>query len=213
MQLAALLAVLTVATAAPSYADPLVTQSLCPEISAEEWLAEHPDPIQTREDLLAVPRGLQRDVFATLPSEVKSDLWIDKVMQTIQSAGLNADQVSALQQLATVITPFVWDRDDEEMSEVALWYEEATPLFSTDELGQIGLSLEDYGAVTQDPTSTALCLATQRNCACSTQDDWCAFPAPHTIHCVATSTCTRVKNCGWFWSKTCDGFCTGLGPG
>lgn len=213
MQLAALLAVLTVATAAPSSADAQVTQSLCPEISAEEWLAEHPDPIQTREQLLAVPRGLQRAVFATLPSEVKSNLWVDKVLETIRSGGLNAEQVSALQQLATVITPFVWDREDEEMSEVALWYEDATALFSRDELGQIGLSLEDYGTVTQDPTSTDLCLATQRLCACSTQDDWCAFPAPHTIHCVATANCTHTKDCGWLWSKTCDGLCTGLGPG
>lgn len=184
----------------------------CPQLTVEEWLASHPEPIRTRAQLLEVPRGLQRGVFATLPAEIKSQMWTEKVERTIEQAGLNEEQDASLRRLLPLLTPSVWESSSAGTSPANAWYLEAQSLFSRDQLGRIGVSLEDFAKVTREPAQSSACALAGEDCDCSTKDDWCGFPFPQTIHCESDRDCTRVTNCGYWWAEVCNGHCTGLGP-
>jgi len=184
----------------------------CPQLSADQWLASHPAPIRTRAQFLKVPRGLQRGVFAALPAEVKSQMWTEKVERTIEHAGLSQEKIASLERLLPLLTPSVWESESAGTSPANAWYVEAKSLFSRDELGRIGLSLEDFERVTREPAQSGSCPVVSEDCDCSTEDDWCGFPFPQTIHCESDRSCTRVTNCGYWYASVCDGHCTGLGP-
>ena len=190
---------------------------LCPNDTVESWLTCTPAP-STRLELLQVPVDLQRGVFASLPAELRREMWVDKLRQVRDSGLLDDAGLELLAELEPLLMPTLWSGDDA-AADAALqaWISNARSTFDEPTLGLIGLTLADFTGVPGDlstivmpscsPSSTS-----DDRCSCSTKDDWCAWPAPKTIHCEATS-CAPWVGCGWFWRATCDGHCTGLGPG